>query len=214
MIIPSLLVDIYNCPASRAEKFAAPLGRAMAAYNINTPKRIAAFLAQIGHESGRLKYTSELWGPTKQQLRYEPGTSLAKNLGNTHPGDGSKFRGHGLIQTTGRANHRAVYNRLKVKFPGMDVPNFEERPTLLAQPEWACLSACDYWDMRNLNKYADAGDFLTITKKINGGTNGLADRQRLYARAQAVLTGFTPVPAPRTIPAPTSQPVLFFERAA
>lgn len=187
-----------------------PLSRAMQAYNITTKKRIAMFLAQIGHESGRLRYTKELWGPTKQQQRYEPPSGLARGLGNIHPGDGHRYAGHGLIQTTGRNNHRIVTKRLRAKFSQMDVPDFEDNPELLCQPEWACLSACDYWDMRGLNELADADDFLKITKRINGGTNGLADRKLLHSRAVSVLMGAPVSLSQLSVPPPSSQPVMFF----
>ena len=159
------------------------LNEAMSLYQINTPKRIAAFLAQVGHESARLKYTSELWGPTAAQRRYEG----RKDLGNVYKGDGSRFRGHGLIQTTGRHNHRRVTQRLRARFPNLGVPDFEAEPTKLTLPRWAALSAADYWDMIGGNKMADAGQFKLLTKRINGGYNGLADREKLWKQFNQVL---------------------------
>ena len=159
------------------------LNEAMSLYQINTPKRIAAFLAQVGHESARLKYTSEIWGPTKAQRRYEG----RKDLGNIYPGDGSRFRGHGLIQTTGRFNHRRVTKRLRERFPKLGVPDFEAEPKKLTLPRWAALSAADYWDMIGGNAMADAGQFKTLTKRINGGYNGLQDRLNLWASMKKVL---------------------------
>lgn len=115
-------------------------------------------------------------GAHPSQARYEG----RKDLGNTEPGDGFKFRGRGLIQTTGRANYAATGEAL-----GIDLLR---DPTLLALPENAARSAGWYWQSRGLNALADLGDFRRITLRINGGTNGLADRQALYTAAQAVLT--------------------------
>lgn len=159
------------------------LNEAMLLYGINNRNRIGIFLAQVGHESGRLKYTSEIWGPTPTQRRYEG----RKDLGNIYPGDGSRFRGHGLIQTTGRHNHRRVTQRLRARFPNMGVPDFEAEPTKLTLPRWASLSAADYWDMINANPLADRQEFTRITKLINGGTNGLADRKSLWAQLLKVV---------------------------
>ena len=156
---------------------------ARARYGINTPKRIAAFLAQVGHESARLRYTSEIWGPTPVQRRYEG----RKDLGNIYKGDGSRFRGHGLIQTTGRYNHRRVTQRLRARFPTLGVPDFEAEPKLLTLPRWAALSAADYWDMIGGNAMADAGQFKTLTRRINGGLNGYKDRLNLLASMRKAL---------------------------
>lgn len=214
-ITANLLIEIYHCPSSRAARFAAPLDKAMRAYDINTKARVSQFLSHIGHESGRLRYTSELWGPTKQQKKYDiaSGSALSHALGNVHIGDGSKYRGHGLLQTTGRGNHVRVRDRLRKKFTKMNVPDFEAYPELLSQPVWACLSACDYWDMRNLNYYADRHAFVTITRRINGGTNGLADRKQLLIRAEAALNDLPVGRAIEIDSRPTSQPIMFFERA-
>ncbi|MFA7291828.1 MAG: glycoside hydrolase family 19 protein [Rhodocyclaceae bacterium] len=167
----------------RAQMFLPHLLEAMDAYGIDTAPRMAAFLAQIGHESGGLRWAAEIWGPTKAQSGYEG----RKDLGNTQPGDGSKFRGHGLIQTTGRANHAAVRDRLRVKFPHLTVPDFEADPEALMQPRWAALSAADFWDMKSLNLLADVEDFMRITRRVNGGTNGYEDRLARYEKAKQVL---------------------------
>lgn len=174
------------CPDDpiRAAHWLDAIQETLEAYSINTPRRIASFLAQIGHESGGLLYTSEIWGPTAAQRGYEG----RADLGNIKPGDGSRFRGHGLIQTTGRANHAAVRERLRVRFPGSGVPDFEADPQALTLAPWAALSAGDYWDMRKINPVADKSpDQTAVTKKINGGTNGLEDRQARYNRAARVL---------------------------
>lgn len=179
---PEIISICTGSRIDRAQRFAADLSAGMALYGIDTPARQAAFLAQIGHESGGLKYTSELWGPTPAQSRYEG----RADLGNTQPGDGSRFRGHGLIQTTGRANHARATYRLRQRF-GAEVPDFEASPEALAEPRWAVLSACDFWDDKNLNVLADSGDFEKLTRRINGGINGLADRQALHTAGLRAL---------------------------
>lgn len=194
-----LLRQATGCTAEAAARFAEPLRAACAFYGLDTPARLAAFLAQIGHESGSLRYTSEVWGPTPAQLTYEG----RANLGNTQPGDGARFKGHGLIQTTGRYNHARVRDRLRARFP--DVPDFEADPEALCDPQWAALSAADYWDDRGCNALADAGDFIAITRKVNGGLNGLSDRQERLARARAALLP-TPQPAPDRHAAPDPGP--------
>lgn len=159
----------------RAKVWLEPIVAAMLEYNIDTPDRQAAFLAQIGHESGGLHWTTEIWGPTEAQRRYEGRT----DLGNVMPGDGFKFRGRGLIQITGRENFARVSEALDL--------DCIEYPELLSQPVNAARSAGHYWKSRGLNEIADAGDFLKITKRINGGTNGLAERTALWESAKEVL---------------------------
>jgi putative chitinase len=169
--------------SERADYWLPWINESMSLYGINNRNRISIFLAQVGHESGRLKYTSEIWGPTATQRRYEG----RKDLGNIYPGDGSRFRGHGLIQTTGRYNHRRVTQRLRARFPTLAIPDFEAEPTKLTLPRWAALSAADYWDMIGANALADRQEFTRITKLINGGTNGLADRKALWSSFLKVL---------------------------
>lgn len=119
----------------------------------------------------------------------------AQNLGNDGPGDGWKFRGHGLIQSTGKFNARKVRDRLRAKFPELNVPDFEVDPELLTLPQWAALSAADYWDMKSLNQLADAGDFDGVCDRINigkktdkyGDTEGWADRLDLHRAAKVAL---------------------------
>lgn len=176
------LASACGARIDRAQMFLPHLTAAMTTYEINTQTRAAAFLAQIGHESGGLKYTSELWGPTAAQQGYEG----RADLGNHLPGDGFKFRGHGLIQVTGRANHARMRDRLRVRF-GVRVPDFEAQPEQLAQPEWAAYSAADFWGDHDLNELADVSDFMRLTRRINGGTNGYADRVARYENAMQVL---------------------------
>lgn len=171
----------------RAQAWLPYLSAAMDAYAIDTPARVAAFLAQIGHESGGLKYTVELWGPTVAQSGYEG----RADLGNTQPGDGYRYRGRGLIQTTGRDNYRRLRDRLRARIAA--VPDFEAEPERVAEHQWAALSAADYWDMRDLNPLADAGEFERLSAKINGRNrttglpNGWEDRLARWETAKAVL---------------------------
>lgn len=170
-----------GCTRERAEAWLPLIQQACEIFGINTPQRIAAFLAQIGHESGRLAYVREIWGPTPAQARYEG----RADLGNTQPGDGKRYMGRGLIQTTGRANYRATRDGLAQYLP--HVPDFEAVPALLERADMAAMSAAWFWHSRGLNALADVGDFLKITRRINGGTNGLADRQALHEAARAAL---------------------------
>lgn len=186
LLTASILRAATGCTPERAAAWLAPLAYACALYSIDTPDRLAAFLAQVGHESGRLRYVREIWGPTPAQSRYEG----RADLGNTQPGDGKRYMGRGLIQTTGRANYRATRDGLRAFVPG--VPDFEAHPDLLEQPRWAALSAAWYWHSRRLNALADGADdaaFVAITRRINGGVNGLADRRDLWAAARGVLEG-------------------------
>lgn len=173
---------------------------------INTPQRMAAFLAQCGHESGEFKYMEEIWGPTPQQLRYDPPTTLAVKLGNTQPGDGYRYRGAGPIQVTGRAQFREAGKAL-----GLDL---EANPEQAFTPAVGFRMAAWFWNKKGLNAYADKltmrpEDDITpqaeldlaireksmkrclpfdwITQRINGGFNGRDDRNRRYAEICKVL---------------------------
>lgn len=174
-IIQQQLLQILPNAGRQAGVFVPVLNAAMGKYGIVTKLRIAAFIAQVGHESGQLRYVREIWGPTAQQAGYEGRV----DLGNTVPGDGFKYRGRGLIQITGRANNAACGEAL-----GLDLIN---KPELLEQPQYAAMSAAWFWSTRGLNTLADQGEFVKITRRINGGLNGLADRQALYEKALKVL---------------------------
>lgn len=183
-IAPDFLVAALHIPQKRAELWVPHIQSAMELAEINTPLRLAHFLGQVGHESGHLRYTREIWGPTSAQARYEPVTTLSKRLGNTKPGDGKRFMGRGLIQTTGRANYVHTNQRMKA-LVGESAPDIMTAPAILELPEWAAMSAAIYWRDRKLNDWADKDDIYTLTKRVNGGTNGLADRQAIYASARA-----------------------------
>ncbi len=156
----------------RLAVFVEPLNDAMREFDIDqNPAREAAFLAQVAHESGGFRYVLELASGESYEDR--------KDLGNTEPGDGPRFRGRGLIQITGRANYRACGDAL-----GLDLVG---EPELLEEPVNACKSAGWFWRSRGLNGLADRGDFRAITKRVNGGYTHYAERVALWERAQGVL---------------------------
>jgi putative chitinase len=169
------LLQILPNAGAKAGVFVPVLNTALQRYQIVGRLRLAAFIAQIGHESGQLRYVREIWGPTPTQARYEG----RADLGNSTSGDGYKYRGRGLIQITGRANYQDCGEAL-----GVDLIN---QPELLEQPQYACQSAAWFWATRGLNTLADAGDFDKITRRINGGQNGAAERKALYEQALKVL---------------------------
>lgn len=183
-------------------------------YGITTQRRVAQWLAQVGHESGDLRRTEEnlnyqvsaltkLFGrritvadaarlgrndATGQRANQEAIANIIyggewgrRNLGNTQPGDGWKFRGRGLIQVTGRSNYDACSWAL------YDEAILLEEPEILAEPDGAVRSACWFWNSRNLNDLADDQNTGAVTRVINGGTNGLADRQARYSRYVRIL---------------------------
>jgi len=178
------------------------LSQCLPDYEINTPRRIAAFIAQCSHESGGFKFLSEnlnyraeslmrVWpkyfkdSATAQRYAHKPeriaNRAYANRMGNGNEasGDGWRFCGRGLIQLTGRDNYQAFADSIETELE--DIPHY------LATFEGAVQSACWFWETNNLNKWADAGDITILTKKINGGTLGLDDRMKHYAHALHVL---------------------------
>ncbi|WP_404483428.1 glycoside hydrolase family 19 protein [Pseudomonas sp. HT11] len=169
------LLQILPNAGRQTGVFVPVLNTAMGRYGIVGKLRLAAFIAQVGHESGQLRYVREVWGPTAQQAGYEG----RADLGNTVKGDGSKYRGRGLIQITGRANYAACGEAM-----GLDLIY---EPELLELPQHAAMSAAWFWSTKGLNTLADQGEFTKITRRINGGLNGLEDRLQLWERAKKVL---------------------------
>jgi putative chitinase len=178
------------------------LEQALPDYDINTPPRVAAFVAQCAHESGGFRFLKENLNYKAESLsrvwpKYFKDPSVAKQYahnqeaianrayanrmgnGDEASGDGWRFCGRGLIQLTGRSNYQAFADSIETDIN--DIPEY------LATFEGAVQSACWFWESNNLNKWADAGDILTLTKKINGGTLGLAERQKHYEHALHVL---------------------------
>lgn len=157
-----------------------------------TQARAAMWFAQVGHESVGLKYMQEIWGPTAQQAGYEG----RRDLGNVVPGDGFRFRGHGPIQITGRANHATVS---KWAFERGIVPTptyFVDYPDELAGDRFGFVGVTWYWiSARNMNRYADAMDIVGATKAVNGGTYGLDDRTGRWHHALELGDAIVPAPA-------------------
>ncbi len=198
MITPAQLINIMECPSQRAVLWVPHLNAAMERFDIATPLRVAAFLAQIGHESARLRYVREIWNPVQcpWQLKY----NRMEGLGNTLPEairiaaqhgstPGPWWKGHGLIQITGYNNHLACGDALGL--------SLLHKPELLEQPENAAASAAWFWATHDCNKYADLGDIDGVSDVINigrktarvGDANGYADRLSIYQQAKTVLLG-------------------------
>lgn len=173
MITLEQLKKIIPYAGPRAGVFLVPLNDSMAEAGIDTPAREAAFLAQIAHESGSLRYVREIADGKAYEGRAD--------LGNTQPGDGPRFKGRGLIQITGRANYRACSLAL------FGDERLLDRPELLEDVTQACRSAAWFWKSRGLNTLADSGAFKAITKAINGGLNGYDERLAYFQRATGVL---------------------------
>ena len=171
-----------HAPASTVTRFYPALLAGMAAAGLTTVLRQAQFLAQVGHESGELRYTEEMASGAAYEGR--------KDLGNLQKGDGVRFKGRGLIQITGRANYLAFGEARKSDFVTGDAP-----ARIAAEPALAVDVAVWFWQPHNLNAPADKDDVLTITKRINGGTNGLPEREALLARAKWFLQPPYPDPA-------------------
>lgn len=173
----ALLAFVAQRPMAPLE----PLGAAMAvhapAHGITeTAARLANFLGQAAHETMAFRRLREIWGPTPAQKRYE-GRS---DLGNNQTGDGYRYRGRGIFQLTGRANYRDIGAAI-----GQPL---ETNPELAERPDIAVLTACRFWQSRGLNTLADQGLEDTITRRINGGTNGIEERRRFVARMKALLS--------------------------
>lgn len=206
MITVQQLAKIMPLSGKNAERYADPLCKAMKRFGIIEPMHVAAFLAQVAHESGQLNHVVENLNYradrllavfpkyfTSQQeaerFRRKP-EAIANRVyanrignGNEASGDGWKFRGRGLIQVTGRANYAACG-------AGLGLPLISE-PQLLELPEHAAASAAWFWWKHNLNARANDGDVRDETRVINGGTHGLTERQRHYRVALSVITNAT-----------------------
>ena len=158
--------------AARANRLLKPLAAAMKEFDITTPKRQAAFLAQVAHECGELRYLEEMFSNLDA---YEN----RADLGNTRPGDGKKYKGRGPLMLTGRANYQAAGRALKLEL--------EAKPDLVLEPEVGLRVAAWYWKAQGLNDLADRGDFREITKRVHGDYAHLDARQRYYRQARQAL---------------------------
>jgi putative chitinase len=185
-LTPSIVSAGCGATLLRATQWTQPLQAAADKFNISTPLRVAAFLATIGVETGRLMWVRELWGPTAVQHSYEPSSTKAAQLGNTQPGDGRRFCGRGCIQVTGRGNYARCAAALGL--------NLIAHPELLEQPGNAALSAAWFWSTNKLNALADEGNFLAVSRAVNLGNpnskatpNAYSERLALYGAAKKVL---------------------------
>ena len=200
MITKEMLVASKTCTSDIADKWVSALNAACDKYEINTPNRIAGFLSQVGHESGGFQtlvenlnysshalmtvngfaghFTQEEADSFQRQPERIANRAYANRNGNGDEasGEGWKYRGQGPIQLTGKDNMAGFFME-----SGIDVLT---HPELLQQPDAGAMSAGWFWSMKHLNALADAGDVVGMTKKVNGGLNGLDDRQMRYARIQ------------------------------
>lgn len=182
MITLEQLKKIVPYAGAKAGVFLVPLNDAMDEFGIDTPARQAAFIAQVAHESGSFRYVSEIASGMAYNGRKDLGNtkpeaiSIAAQHGST---PGPWWKGHGLIQVTGYDNHLACGTALSL--------DLLHQPSLLEQPVQACRSAAWFWKTHGLNELADAGDFERITRRINGGLNGQAERLAFWSEAKEVL---------------------------
>lgn len=200
-----LMQAATGCVRGVALTWAKPLGEACTQYEIDTPARLSAFLAQVGHESAGFtrtienlnysaegllrtwpsRFTPELAGRLAHHQQEIANHVYGGRMGNRDPGDGWKYRGRGVLMNTGRANYEAVRDLLRDRVAG--VPDLLAQPEALAEPKWAALSAAAFWHDHDLNALADAGDMRGLTRRINGGLIGLDDRMARYATARKAL---------------------------
>jgi putative chitinase len=170
----------------------AAMNEFLPAYDITTEKRVEHFLAQAAHESDGFRTLTEYASGAAYEGR--------DDLGNTEKGDGKRYRGRGIFQTTGRTNYAAAGKAM-----GIDAL---AEPELLATPRFAVWSACIYWKSRKLNALADKDDLRAITKKINGGYNGIEDRRRYLDRARRLIVETANAEADDPLIGPDSSPVM------
>jgi predicted chitinase len=161
-----------NCAAARRQDYLPFIQQAMQEFGITSYLRETAFLAQLAHESGELRFMEEIASGAAYEGRAD--------LGNTQPGDGKRYKGRGPIQLTGRANYKRYGDLL-----GLDLVN---NPTIAATKEVGFRIAGQFWQLNGLNGLADQQQFETITRRINGGINGLQDRIMYYDRAKRVMS--------------------------
>lgn len=166
-----------RCPKGRAGEYLPHLQQAMREFGISRGvERSAMFLAQLAHESGELQWMEELADGAAYEGR--------RDLGNVHPGDGRRYKGRGPLQLTGRANYELFGRLLKV--------DLVDHPELAASPAVGFRVAGLFWQRKGLNDLADQGNVREVTRRINGGLNGLAERTTYFRRALEVLRGENP----------------------
>lgn len=165
-----------NLEPAEARRIADGLGEAFKRYEINTPRRAAMAVAQWGHESDHFRTATEYASGEAYEGR--------EDLGNTQKGDGRRFRGRGRIQITGRANYEAIAKALEL--------DCVANPDILASPPNSELASGHWWHAHGCNGFCDRNDFVGLTKRINGGTRGLDERERLYGLALQVADKLVP----------------------
>jgi len=197
-----------GCDGKTAAVWAQPLDDACRKFGITTPARLSAFLAQVGHESDSLRrlvenvnyradgllrvWPSRFTAQTAAEYARQPERIANKvyggRMGNgpEATGDGWRYRGRGPIQVTGKANYESIGELIQRAVP--TAPDFVIDPDLMLEPRWGALAAAAYWDSHDLNELADAGQFERLTKRVNGGLIGWADRKARYDRSRKVLT--------------------------
>lgn len=174
-----------SLPMARYRKLLPAFNKALVQAQATTVKRAAMFVAQLGHESAGLRYMEEIASGEAYEGR--------RDLGNTQPGDGRRFKGHGPIQITGRHNHTKVSEWAHQEGYTTSRDHFVRHPDELGSDRYGFLGAVWYWTVaRNMNRYADAADLVGATKAVNGGTNGLEDRRRRYEAALKLGTKLLP----------------------
>lgn len=181
----STLADITGQPVN-ANGRAVLAGLRARPSGLQRPHRLAQYLPQLLHESGAFRYDREVWGPTPAQKRYD----TRADLGNTPAadGDGERYKGRTGTQITGKDNYRGFRDWCRAQ--GLNPPDFVADPDAVLTDPWEGLGPIWYWETRGLNAYADRGDIEMITRRINGGLNGYADRLDWYTRVALVLLGY------------------------
>lgn len=198
------LADIApQASAENLDKYLGPLNEVLPTFDINTPLRVAHFLAQVGHESGAFRFVSENLNYSAKALRavfgkYFTSDEMAEEYarkpeqianvvyadrmgnGDTDSGDGWRYRGRGLIQLTGKDNYQAMSDAV-----GKDLVSDPDQ--VADDPALTIASACWYWQSRKLNEYADQDDIRAVTRRVNGGYHGLQDREAYLERAKNAL---------------------------
>lgn len=170
---PQLLRAVPNLYKARVDDFVKTFNEWSDTFGINTPLRAVHYLAQVFHESAALRYTEEIASGKAYEGR--------EDLSNTQKGDGVKFKGRGFIQITGRANYQAYANS------GYCVGDLMKHPEWLSKSPGNQKASMWFWKTKGLNELADKDDIRAITKKVNGGYNGLADRMFYYRRFKKEL---------------------------
>lgn len=196
-ITADALRQAMGCTAARAAEMLPHYVNGAAAANCTTARRAAMFAAQVGHESLGLHYMEEIADGSAYEGR--------RDLGNTQPGDGRRFKGRGPIQLTGRTNYGSFSRWCRARGDVFTDDHFVQYPSEVAQPPWGFLAASWYWTVARprILGLCDAGDLVGVTRQVNGGTHGLDDRQARWDRCLRLGDALVPGPASST-PPPTS----------